>query len=63
MSKKWTEQEDRLLNQLLAIGLTAKVIYENYSEVLQSRTQQAIASRITYLVSLQKKDGKRIRTT
>lgn len=49
MSKLWTQQEDKLLKQLVDIGLTAKLIHENYGEVLQSRTQNAIATRISYL--------------
>ena len=49
MGLKWTEQEDNLLRQLEAIGLTSAKIYKEYSSVLQDRTQVAIRQRLAYL--------------
>jgi len=49
MSMKWTQQEDNLLRQLSAIGLTSAAIYKNYKEVLKGRSQSAIQQRLTYL--------------
>ena len=34
MSMKWTQQEDNLLKQLNAIGLSSAAIYKNYREIL-----------------------------
>lgn len=42
MSMKWTQQEDNLLKQLNAIGLSSAAIYKNYREVLKGRSQSAI---------------------
>ena len=49
MSLKWTQQEDNLLRQLSAIGLTSAAIYKNYRDVLKGRSQSAIQQRLTYL--------------
>lgn len=49
MSLKWTQQEDNLLRQLSAIGLSSAAIYKNYREVLKGRSQSAIQQRLTYL--------------
>lgn len=49
MSMKWTQQEDNLLKQLNAIGLSSAAIYKNYREVLKGRSQSAIQQRLTYL--------------
>lgn len=49
MSMKWTQQEDNLLKQLNATGLTSTAIYKNYKEVLKGRSQSAIQQRLTYL--------------
>lgn len=49
MSMKWTQQEDNLLKQLNAIGLSSAAIYKNYKEVLKGRSQSAIQQRLTYL--------------
>lgn len=49
MSMKWMQQEDNLLKQLNAIGLTSAAIYKNYKEVLKGRSQSAIQQRLTYL--------------
>lgn len=49
MSMKWTQQEDNLLKQLNAIGLSSTAIYKNYREVLKGRSQSAIQQRLTYL--------------
>lgn len=49
MSVKWTQQEDNLLKQLNAIGLSSAAIYKNYREVLKGRSQSAIQQRLTYL--------------
>ena len=49
MSMKWTQQEDNLLKQLNAIGLSSAAIYKNYREVLKGRSQSAIPQRLTYL--------------
>ena len=49
MSMKWTQQEDNLLRQLSAIGLTSAAIYKNYKEVLKGRSRSAIQQRLTYL--------------
>lgn len=49
MSMKWTQQEDNLLKQLNAIGLSSAAIYKNYREVLKGRSQNAIQQRLTYL--------------
>ena len=49
MSMKWTQQEDNLLKQLNAIGLTSAAIHKNYKEVLKGRSQSAIQQRLTYL--------------
>ena len=35
MSMKWTQQEDNLLRQLSAIGLSSAAIYKSYREVLR----------------------------
>ena len=49
MSMKWTQQEDNLLRQLSAIGLSSAAIYKSYREVLRGRSQSAIQQRLTYL--------------
>lgn len=49
MSIKWTQQEDNLLRQLSAIGLSSAAIYKSYREVLRGRSQSAIQQRLTYL--------------
>lgn len=49
MSMKWTQQEDNLLRQLSAIGLSSAVIYKSYREILRGRSQSAIQQRLTYL--------------
>lgn len=46
---KWTQQEDNLLKQLNAIGLSSAANYKNYREVLKGRSQNAIQQRLTYL--------------
>lgn len=49
MSMKWSQQEDNLLRQLSAIGLSSAAIYKSYREVLRGRSQSAIQQRLTYL--------------
>ena len=48
MSIKWTQQEDNLLKQLNAIGLSSAAIYKNYREVLKGRSQSAIQQRLNH---------------